>query len=414
LLAEIRAFYAQFTEAGGDHLVAQQGVPLDIGLGGRIPLEKYFAATIADRETLSNGAKSIEDVARDRGLSAKYLNILWTSLNAETPSLLLDSLRTKWRTAKPGDEAKLAAEVAIWQKGLFTFAGVGLIGRAGGPKQWLEPVSPLATQHEIRLKLAEAPSGDDVIVSLIASDAGDGNENDVIVWQQPRLVAPGRPDLLLRDVPRVVQALETQRQHMLPRVAAYLLAADEVISSEGHVDVDAMATKHGIDVRNLRNWLTYLGVGSAPAQIEGIFSEKLTNVGGYAFVNGWGADATPLAIANSSDMHVRVPGNMRPHGVCVHPSPTLRVASGWRSPITATMRIEANIAVAHPECTNGVTWSIELRRGTTRQQLAGGVTHQGQEGKATIESVAVRVGDVVSLYVGPRDGTHSCDLTAID
>ena len=122
--------------------------------------------------------------------------------------MLLDNLRAKWRVAEPGDEAALAKEVVAWQKGLFTFAGVGLIGRVGGPKQWQEPVTPITDRQELRLKLPESPTGEDVVVSLVASDAGDGNEHDFVVWQQPRLVAPGRPDLPLRDLRRVLTTLD--------------------------------------------------------------------------------------------------------------------------------------------------------------------------------------------------------------
>ena len=42
---------------------------------------------------------------------------------------------------------------------------------------------------------------------MAASDAGDGNENDFAVWENPRLVASGRPDLALRDVRAAVAAL---------------------------------------------------------------------------------------------------------------------------------------------------------------------------------------------------------------
>ena len=125
-IAAIREFYGRYTEAGGDHLVAQQGVPLDIGLGGRLPLEKYFAATLADREALSSGAKTVDAVASERGLNKKYLNTLWTSLTAKEPSLALDTLRKQWREAKPGGEAALAAEVAAWQKGLVHVCGRGV------------------------------------------------------------------------------------------------------------------------------------------------------------------------------------------------------------------------------------------------------------------------------------------------
>jgi len=35
-----------------------------------------------------------------------------------------------------------------------------------------------------------------------------------------------------------------------------------------------------------------------------------------------------------------------------------------------------------PECGNGITWSLELRRGATRQRLAAGATQGGKEVKA--------------------------------
>jgi hypothetical protein len=151
ILAQIRAFYGRFTEAGGDHLVTQQGVALDVGQGGQIPLTQYIAATIAEREALTNGAKTIRSVARDRGLNAKYLGILWSSLTAPEPSILLDRLRRRWRGSHAGDEVALANEVAAWQKELWRFSGVGHIGRIGGPTKWLEPVSAPTVPYELPL-----------------------------------------------------------------------------------------------------------------------------------------------------------------------------------------------------------------------------------------------------------------------
>ena len=119
--------------------------------------------------------------------------------------------------------------------------------------------------------------------------------------------------------------------------------------------------------------------------------------------------------ANSSDQHVRIPGNMKPHSVAVHPSPTLRAAVGWRSPVGAAVRVQGSVTHAHPECGNGVTWSLELRRGATRQRLAAGTSQGGKPvGVGPIEKLIVRSGDVVSLLIGPRDGNHSCDLTTVD
>ena len=83
--------------------------------------------------------------------------------------------------------------------------------------------------------------------------------------------------------------------------------------------------------------------------------------------------------------------------------------------MAATLRVEGSVTHAHPECGNGVTWSLELRRGATRQRLAAGVAQGAKEVQfGPIEALAVQPGDLVSLLIGPRDGNHSCDLTAID
>lgn len=415
-LAEIREFYRQFSDASGGDKVNLQGIMFDTNEGGRLPLEKYLAATIAERDSLGSGKKSVEQVARETGLNAKYLGLLWTSLTAKTPSLLLDGLRGHWRVAKPEDAPALAAEIAAWQKGLWRFTTVGHIGKVGGPKSWLEPVNPLVTQQEIRFKIPAAEGGSDVTLTLVSSDAGDGNEHDFVLWRQPRLVAPGRPDVLLRDVRALSRNLAAGRARMFAATQKYLTAAEEAAAAEGRAKVAELATKHGLEESGLRAWLSYLGIGSeGEVELSGHFTGKIENAAGYDFVKGWGSHETPLLVANSSDQHVRIPGNMKPRGVAVHPSPTLRAAVGWRSPVDAKLRIEAAVTHAHPECGNGVAWSLELRRGATRQRLAAGIAQGNKEVKiGPLEGVAIHKGDLVSLLIDPRDENHSCDLTAVD
>ena len=65
-LAEIREFYRQFTDAGGGDKVNLQGIVFDTNEGGRLPLEKYLAATLAEREALAAGSKTIDAVAREQ------------------------------------------------------------------------------------------------------------------------------------------------------------------------------------------------------------------------------------------------------------------------------------------------------------------------------------------------------------
>ncbi|MCI0541558.1 MAG: DUF1587 domain-containing protein, partial [Verrucomicrobiales bacterium] len=361
-------------------------------------------------------AALIPSVAAKHGLSPKYHTALWNLLNADKPSLLLNSIRTRWRNAKPSDAGALASEIGQWQKALWKFSSVGHIGKAGGPKAWMEPVNPLSSKQEVRIKIPASHDGKEVTLYLVAGDAGDGNEHDFVVWQKPHFVAPGRPSLLLRDVRDVTAELTQRRVRIFATAAKSLAAAAEASALQGQSDLAELAQKHGIEADALGAWLDYLGIGSgAPLKIEGYFTNTIQSASGYDFIKGWGSSNTPQLVANSSDQHVRIPGNMKPHGVAVHPAPKLQVAVGWRSPVAATLRIETKVQHAHPECGNGVTWSLELRRGATRQRLANGTAQGVREAKVSpVENLAVQPGDLVSLLIGPRDGNHSCDLTAID
>ncbi|HUY34306.1 MAG TPA: DUF1592 domain-containing protein [Pirellulales bacterium] len=415
-VSRIRDFYREFTDPVGGTQVNLQGIISETNQGGRLPLEKYLTATLAERQALTSGGETIGSVARKHGLNAKYLGTLWTSLTSSEPSLLLDGLRSRWQAAKPDGAAALAADVAAWQKELWRFGTVGHIGKVGGPKAWLEPVNPLTAKQELRFKVPAAADAREVTLSLVASDAGDGDEHDFAVWQRPRLVAAGRPDLLLRDVREVCRELTRRRGRMFADTAKYLGAAAEAAAAAGTADAAELARKHGVEIDALAAWFDYLGIGTGGAvELKGQFTNKIVGASGYDFISGWGANETPLLVANSSDQHVRIPGNMKPHGVAVHPSPTLRAAVGWRSPVTAAFRVEAAVTHAHPECGNGVTWSLELRRGATRRRLAAGIA-QGSTGVVVgpIDNLPVQTGDIVSLLIGPRDGNHACDLTAIE
>ena len=435
LLTEIRGFYREFTDGQGGSKVNLQGIVFDTNVGGRLPVEKYFAATLAERDALQRGTKTIDAVANEHGLRAKYLGGLWklmtvdrallpdpggtaeeTGKSARPTSLLIDGLRARWQTAKPEDAPALAAEVARWQQALWRFTSVGHIGKVGGPKAWMEPVAPVTARHEMKLKLPAAPEGQDVVLYLSAGDAGDGNEQDFAIWERPRFVSPGRPDLLLRDVRPVSRELAARRERLFASAAKCLGAAADVSAAQDAVDVKQLAQKHGVEADALAAWLDYLGIGTGgPAKIGTPITRKVETSSGYDFVKGWVGDEALSVVANSSDQHVRIPGNMAPHSVAVHPTPSLSVAVGWRSPAAATLRIEGQVQHAHPECGNGVVWSLELKRGNSRQRLAAGTAQGPNKNKiGPLEKIAVRPGDLVSLVIGPRDGNHSCDLTSID
>ncbi len=424
-LAAIRGFYARYSVPGGGSAVNLQGIKFDTKDGGVLPLEKYLAATLELRGLLPRPARNerregrgegqLRKLAVERNLNPKYLATLWSALNASDASLLLDPIRIQWRAAKPADAPALANAIAQWQQTLWRFTQVGHIGKRDGPKAWQVPVTPLASAREVRLKIPAPAAGQDVTLYLAASDAGDGNSDDFAVWENPRLVAPGRPDLALRDVRAAVESLNAHREKIFSSAANCLAAAAEVTGAMDKDSIGRLAQKHGVEPVVLAAWLDCLGLGGGEARIEGHLTAKTGSAQSYDFIKGWtGADALSV-VANSSDQHVRIPGNMKPHSVAVHPAPKRRVVIGWRSPIAATLRAEGVVQHAHPECGNGVVWTLELRRSSSRQRLASGTAQGSKEVKfGPVENLAVQPGDVLSVVIAPRDGNHSCDLTAVD
>jgi hypothetical protein len=391
ILGEIKSFYGRFADDDG-----------------RLPLEKYLAATLDERAALAGGSKTLATVAAARGLNAKYLATLWSVLKSDDASPLFGPIRSHWRQAKPNTAASLVADFVRWQNTVSRFQSVGHM------KPWVVPADPITTREEMRVKIPAA-GGSDVVLYLAAGTAGDGNAGDIVVWQRPRLVTPGRPDLLLRDVRAFSREMSARRQRIFSSAAKCLTAAAEAGATAQQIDVSQLARRHAVDVDALEAWLDYLGIGSHAAIHLDHFTDKMTRSGNYDFVTGWGTSETPLLLANSSNQSVRIPGNMKAHGLVVHPSPTLNAAVGWQSPIAGVLRISAKVTHAHPECGNGVAWSLELRRGGTRQRLAAG-TAAGPKtvDVGPIEQVAVQPGDLVSLLVGPRDGNHACDLTDVE
>src|SRR5207248_10485931 len=71
ILAQIREFYRGFTDPRGGDKVNLQGIVFETNEGGRLPLEKYLAASLELRHS-GGGASlqlaAIEALARKRGL----------------------------------------------------------------------------------------------------------------------------------------------------------------------------------------------------------------------------------------------------------------------------------------------------------------------------------------------------------
>jgi hypothetical protein len=406
-LAEIRAIYARHTVPGDGMAVDLQGIRFSIQDGGVLPLEKYFAATFEARE----GRSSLVEIAREKGLSAKYLGVLWESLNDTAPSLLLDPLRARWRRGTIDDAPALAAAVKAWQRPLFRFHPIGHIGKRNGPKAWQEAVSPLAASREIRLKFPADARGD-LTLSLVTTDAGDGTEGDQLVWENPRLLRGDLPALPLRTINLLDQRIGELKATEIGRTAAYLDALAE--SRETGAPLASLAARGNLHPGLLAKWDALLGITAAPAA-TGHFTGKIRDIAGHAELRGWGSPETPSMMANAATETIRfntltLPGR----GVFVHPSPTLASVIYWRSPITGMIRLAGEVADADATCGNGVVWQVEvIRREGASTLAAGAMDNGGSNPWSAGEEQSVVPGDLVKLTVNPRDGQYICDTTQV-
>jgi hypothetical protein len=425
-LGRLRAFFGRFTAPRDDiSAVVGQGIQLDAGHEGFVPLDRYLLALEQARDAIRGDQAELARVARDRGLSAKYLAALWHALEADAAgeSLLLDRLRTGWRA---GDSAAaLTAEVRRWQDRLWKFNKIGLaarhVGRPKGPAAWLEPLCPLSASLELRIPL---PAGSGRRLALAAGDAGDGADDDAVVWEKARLAVPGSADVPLGDAVRGAR----QRDAARPVVAATAVRCLEVLDTLARDPADLpgdaagwdeAARAQGIDPRTLAAWGTYLGLQAHTPGIHACGELLATSnpmVGGHEGVTGWTAADALLVVANATVVEQKIPGTIPPGGVAVHPAPKRQVVVAWRAPAAGRYGVESSVVDRHVGCGNGVAWSLELRRGGMRLPLAGGTANEKQEPRtfASPAPLPLLPGDMLCLVVGPKDGDHGCDLTGVD
>ena len=199
------------------------------------------AALVMSPGLLTKYLDALQGRGKADGLSPKYLQILRDAFTGTKPSILLDPLRTKFREKKLS-----AADIEPWQQVLWRFASVGHIGKENGPKAGQEPVTPLVPEHEMRVKLT---SGRDVTLYLTTTDAGDGSADDDVIWQKPRLVAPGRPDFPISGLPAFVKHLEEQPARIIANTEPCLNAiasgkeeADATVRTPGVMKAHSIAT----------------------------------------------------------------------------------------------------------------------------------------------------------------------------
>ncbi len=387
VLKRLREFYGRYTENTGSTRVNLQGLQWDTNAGGRLPVARYLQAIIERRNELKSGQVTIEKVATDSQLNKKYLSLLWQQLNNEQASSLIRSISEKVGHARKEDVEQIANDIATWQQALTKFQSVGHM------KPWLADIQPTAPHRDIRLDLSSAinaVSKNDAIkhvrIALLSSDAGDSSEEDRVVWNAPRLVAAGRMDIGANQIEQVHQQFLEQRAKLFSEAKGCFNAAAELLNDSSSESSDSaqakqllssLAEKHSVSVDSLKVWFDYLGLTSGHVtDIKNLLTNRLENIGGHKFVNGWGAKETPNMAASSGDTLTRIPGSMKPHGVVLHPSPTLQIVASWRSTINGRVRISGSVTHAHPECGNGVTWELKHRKSSSTVRLANGTSRR--------------------------------------
>jgi hypothetical protein len=416
-LTGIRNFYDRFSESGGGTAVNLQGIQFETNGGGRLPLDRYFAALLQHRAALAAGSLSFNDLAASTSLSPRYLELLWQALHNPNPSRLFIPLQKLWQSAA-NDPAPLVQYVARWQKALWQFSTIGHIGKRGGPPAWQVPVNPLQNRVTLRSPVP-APDADGMVtVFLAASDAGDGNTGDFALFQNPRFTAAGRPDIALRDIRALAYQLNQARDQLRQTAAACLTAAAEISAAppaDAGPDLDAIAARYKVNPQLLAAWLNYLGIAGGPTTLQGHLQNKINSVESYDFVKGWGDTEALSVLGNASDNLVRIPGDFAAHSVAVHPAPTRKVVVAWKSPADGKYSLQGRVQRAHMACGNGVAWVLEIRSGNVRRRLASG-TADGPANNpfGPFSDIQLRSGDVAALVISPRNHDHGCDLTAID
>ena len=416
LLSRIQSFYRKYTEDGGGSSENLQGIKFTTNQGGRLPLSRYLNATLSEKKNLKSGLKSIELLAKERGLSAKYLKTLWEALSTENNEggVVLKEIRRRWNSAQLNDSSEIVSYIEKEHKNLWKFNKVGHIDSEGRTPPWMEMVgikNLVITNYQIKWRLPDTGGDDEVVFYLRTDDAGDGNESDYVVWKNLRLEGAGRPPMKLSDLVALQSLIDEKRLKMLGLTTRYLEAASSVKTDS---DISKISLLHDVDKEMLKVWLDYLAIHRTHGvKIKGHLTKKINT---RDSVKGFGTgsrDPLPSILANLSDKDEEIPGLAKAHSVVMHPTPTHYAAVGWQSPIEGEVKVEAYVSDAHNACGNGAEWFLQHRISDKTILLSNGEYETGGAAEVISRKVSVRKGEVLSLVIGPRNRNHVCDLTNV-
>ena len=170
----------------------------------------------------------------------------------------------------------------------------------------MDGAAPTDSGHqELRFKIAPTPARE-IALYLTASDVGDGNAGDFVGGNSRGFI----PGSAAADVARRAGSLscvDRATDRTLTRTAKYLAAAAEVESGPTNL-ARSRRNMGSRRTRWRRGWITSAGA-SGPVKLEGHFTERI-KARTATTSSAAGAKVTLNLAANSSDHHVRIPGNM--------------------------------------------------------------------------------------------------------
>ncbi len=122
-----------------------------------------------------------------------------------------------------------------------------------------------------------------------------------------------------------------------------------------------------------------------------------------------GADNPSLVINTTDTEQSFITIKLPAKSIALHPGPKTAATVAWRSPLTGTVRVSAQLRDADPTCGDGIAW--EVRR--AGEKLGSGTMDNGGVAEVAERDVAVKTGELVQLLIRPR-GEYTCDSTQTD
>ena len=419
-LDAIRNIYARYATGGQSSAQNLQGVQFSTVDAAVIPLGPYLLQL---KESLNTNPEELNQKKQadaqplnneGRALSERYTERLHDAILNPNPSVLIAEFKSRFQTASDSDLLAVSEWIQSWQRALWYFGKVGHIGKRDGPRKWQNAILPIATKQrlELPLKPANDPSTN-ITLRLVAHDAGDGSDGDKVVWNDALVRVDDKTVIPLNQLDETFQLASRICEEHLSKTTDYL----QLVFSDQADDTEQListAQRQGLNPSVALEWRKiareYRGIKTP----SGHLSDKISNVGGYAEIRGWGSELpTLLTNTSSNDLSfstLRVPAR----GVTVHPTPEIDSIVTWQSPVNGIMRVEGRIADMDSVCGNGVTWSLMWFHELGSTELAkGSIANGANETISLPDSIEVRQGDLIQLEIKPGDRDHACDTTQI-